>query len=130
MEDRKAISPIGWNNRGEGMSREIYIERSFSAASTAIIQTANDICENYAQQGYDLSLRQLYYQFVSRALLPNTEQNYKRLGSIISDARLAGLLDWDYIKDRGRETPVREIPVLRSLRGCRRQGRRAIIRIC
>ena len=86
------------------MSREIYIERSFSAASTAIIQTANDICENYAQQGYDLSLRQLYYQFVSRALLPNTEQNYKRLGSIISDARLAGLLDWDYIKDRGRET--------------------------
>lgn len=54
------------------------------------------------QQGYDLTLRQLYYQFVSRNWLVNKDQSYKRLGSIISDARRAGLIDWDRIVDRTR----------------------------
>ena len=40
---------------------------------------------------------------MSRDLLANTVQNYKRLGGIISDARLAGLIDWDSIEDRTRE---------------------------
>lgn len=84
--------------------KEFFIDKNFGAASLAIIATAKDICEDYAAQGYDLSLRQLYYQFVSKDLLANTEANYKKLGNIISDARLAGLIDWDAIKDRGRET--------------------------
>ncbi len=53
-------------------------------------------------QGYELTLRQLYYQFVARDLIPNTMQSYKRLASIISDARLAGLIDWNAIVDRTR----------------------------
>ena len=56
----------------------------------------------YAAQGYDLTLRQLYYQFVSRDLLPNRQSEYKRLGDIINDARLAGLVDWEAIVDRTR----------------------------
>jgi len=70
--------------------------------AVAIIGQATAICQGYARQGYDLTLRQLYYQFVARALIPNTMQSYKRLGSIINKARLAGLLDWDYIVDRTR----------------------------
>jgi hypothetical protein len=61
---------------------------------------------SYAAQGYDLSLRQLYYQFVAHHGLDNTEQNYKMLGVVVSDARLAGLLDWDSLVDRGRSTIV------------------------
>lgn len=49
-----------------------------------------------------LTLRQLYYQFVARALIPNTMQSYKRLGDILNKARLAGLLDWNFIVDRTR----------------------------
>ena len=49
-----------------------------------------------------LTLRQLYYQLVSRDLIPNTERSYKRVGSIINDARLAGLIDWSAIEDRTR----------------------------
>lgn len=49
-----------------------------------------------------LTLRQLYYQFVARAIIENKDTEYKRLGSIINDARLAGLLDWDYLEDRTR----------------------------
>jgi hypothetical protein len=67
-----------------------------------IIVQANAICTDYGNQGYDLTLRQLYYQFVARGLIPNTQQSYKRLGDIINKARLAGLLDWDSIIDRTR----------------------------
>lgn len=67
-----------------------------------IVTQANTICANYQEQGYDLTLRQLYYQFVARDIIPNTHRSYKRLGSIVDSARLAGLLDWDYIVDRTR----------------------------
>jgi hypothetical protein len=67
-----------------------------------IIDTANQIIETYRQQGFDLTLRQLFYQFVSRDIIENTERSYKRLGSIINDARLAGLIDWEAITDRTR----------------------------
>jgi len=84
------------------MPREAYIERKFSPASMALITKAEEICRSYAAQGFDLTLRQLYYQFVARDLLPNKQSEYKRLGSVVNDARLAGLLDWDYIVDRTR----------------------------
>lgn len=76
--------------------------KNFSDGSLDIIARAEVICADYAAQGFDLTLRQLYYQFVSRGWLANRQTEYKRLGSIINDARLAGLLDWDYIVDRTR----------------------------
>lgn len=83
--------------------KRAFVAKRFNPEHLAIIKTADEILDDYATQGYDLSLRQLYYQFVARNLLPNTERSYKNLGNIISDARLAGLLDWDMIKDRTRE---------------------------
>jgi len=67
-----------------------------------IIGQANQIITDYRAQGFDLTLRQLYYQFVSRDIIPNRDKEYKRLGSIINDARLAGLIDWEAIVDRTR----------------------------
>ena len=82
--------------------KQLFVEKNFKDASLAIISEANDIIEEYRAQGFILTLRQLYYQFVARALLPNTQQSYKRLGSIINDARLAGMVDWYSIEDRTR----------------------------
>lgn len=79
-----------------------YIEREFKPKTLAMIAQANAICEEYQDQGYDLTLRQVYYQFVARGLFENTDRNYKNLGSAINDARLAGLMDWDFITDRTR----------------------------
>jgi len=79
-----------------------YISKTFTSKSREIIDRANQICADYQRQGYDLTLRQLYYQFVSKGWIPNKDTEYKRLGNIISDARLAGLLDWGYIVDRTR----------------------------
>jgi hypothetical protein len=84
--------------------REAFIERRFAAASLEMIDLANGILDEYEAQGFRLSLRQLYYQLVARGLLPNTVRSYKNLGSLVSDARLAGLIDWQMIEDRGRET--------------------------
>lgn len=84
------------------MPRIAYTETRFKPASLDLIRTAEAICADYARQGFDLTLRQLYYQFVARGHLANKQTEYKRLGSLINDARLAGLIDWNYIVDRTR----------------------------
>lgn len=72
------------------------------ASSREVIDQANGIIAAYAAQGYELTLRQLYYQFVARDLIPNNQRSYKRLGSIIDKGRKAGLVDWGAIVDRTR----------------------------
>lgn len=72
------------------------------ADARALVRTADEICSEYGAQGFDLTLRQLYYQFVARDIIANTPQSYNRLGDIVSRARMAGMLDWDYIVDRTR----------------------------
>jgi hypothetical protein len=88
------------------MACETFIARNFSPETLRIIERSQSIVTQYAAQGYDLSVRQLYYQHVARGWLDNNERNYKRLGSIINDARLAGLIDWGRIKDRNRQTLI------------------------
>lgn len=84
------------------MARIAYEDWNPSPNSRAIVRIADEICAEYAAVGYDLTLRQLYYQFVARDLIPNTQRSYDNLGATIDRARKAGLLDWDYIVDRTR----------------------------
>jgi len=78
----------------------------FRADSKAVLKQALTIMGEYAAKGFDLTLRQLYYQFVARGWLANNERNYKRLGGIISDGRLAGVIPWDAICDRTRHCRI------------------------
>ena len=84
--------------------KEKFIDHKFNGASLKLIVTVNDILREYAVQNYRLSLRQLYYQLVARGKIENSVKSYKRIGNLISDARLSGLVDWNMIEDRGRET--------------------------
>jgi hypothetical protein len=68
------------------MPKIAYVENNFRPEKLAIIATANQIIEDYRRQGYTLTLRQLYYQFVSRALIPNSERSYKNLGTAVRPA--------------------------------------------
>jgi len=79
-----------------------YETKRFSSQTMTTINDAITIIDLYQAQGFKLTLRQLYYQFVARALIPNTDKAYNRLGNIISDARRAGLIDWNSIEDRTR----------------------------
>lgn len=84
------------------MPKIAYESIRFKSKSLAIIAQAEQICQQYAADGYELTLRQLYYQFVARDLLPNTDKSYNSLGSIINDARMAGMIDWYHLTDRHR----------------------------
>jgi hypothetical protein len=84
------------------MPRIRYVDMAFGTKRMAVVDQATEICEEYARQGFSLTLRQLYYQFVARGLLVNKQSEYKRLGEILNDARLAGLFDWNYLIDRTR----------------------------
>ena len=107
--------------------KERFVSKNFASKTLAVIEYANEIFDDLAR--YQLTLRQLYYQFVGRDLFPddrwwfwvestrrwirdpthdnaastkNADPNYKWLGGIINDARLAGLVDWDRMEDRMR----------------------------
>jgi hypothetical protein len=82
--------------------REKFKNFNFKPDTIAMINRANTIIRDLQEQGYTLTLRQLYYQLVARDIIPNKQTEYKRLGSILNDARLAGLVDWDAIEDRTR----------------------------
>lgn len=86
--------------------KEMFVEHKFNAASLKVIEIANGILNEYRAMGYRLSLRQLYYQLVARDYIENSVKSYKRIGNMISDARLAGMIDWEMIEDRGRETVI------------------------
>jgi hypothetical protein len=79
-----------------------YVPKKFNAAHETTVLNAIAICEEYEAKGHVLTLRQLYYQFVARGLIENTQRSYKNLGSIINHARLAGRVDWDHLQDRTR----------------------------
>lgn len=79
-----------------------YQEKNFRLDSLCLIEQVNTIIAEYQSKGYELTLRQVYYQMVARDIIPNNERSYKNMGNLISDARLAGLVDWDAIIDRTR----------------------------
>lgn len=88
------------------MGKQAFKKISFSAEKLDLIDTCNHIIADYVAQGLRLTLRQLYYQLVSGNVIPNTEKSYKNVGKLVSDARLAGLMDWDAIEDRNREPMI------------------------
>lgn len=88
----------------------------FSDQSRDRIDKCNEIIEAYQAQGLRLTLRQLYYQLVTRNVITNEEKSYKNLGSLIADARMAGLVDWSAIEDRVRQPREQaEWPSIQSL---------------
>ena len=80
-----------------------YRLKRFGTAARAMIAKVNEIITDYGEQGYTLALRQLFYQLVVKNLIANTEKEYAKLGSLITDARMSGVISWSAIEDRGRE---------------------------
>lgn len=79
-----------------------YKEINFRGKSLDLIKLINQVVDEYSSQGYELTLRQTYYQLVARGYIQNNERSYKNIGNLINDGRLAGLIDWHSITDRTR----------------------------
>jgi hypothetical protein len=79
---------------------------NFRAESLARIDQCNKIIADYQSQGLRLTLRQLYYQLITINAFPNIERSYKNLSTLVTDARMAGMMDWDAIEDRARQPNI------------------------
>lgn len=60
--------------------------------------------KRFTLEGYTLTGRQLFYQLVKDNAVPNAEKVYKRILSLLVDLRYNGVIDWDAIEDRARES--------------------------
>ena len=78
--------------------RDIHLSKS-NLERLALI---NSIIEEYQDDGYVLTLRQLYYQLVSRDIISNKITEYAKLSNLLKEGRMAGIVDWDAIEDRLR----------------------------
>lgn len=63
----------------------------------------NGIIEDYQEMGYTLTLRQLYYQLVSKDVIPNSDKEYAKLSILLKEGRMSGQVDWEAIEDRLRQ---------------------------
>lgn len=85
------------------MAKEQFRDKlGLSKANTIRLETINNILEEYALDNYILTLRQLYYQLVSRDVIPNSQKEYAKLSILLTKGRMAGIVDWKAIEDRGR----------------------------
>lgn len=78
---------INWNPRKE--TREL-------------IEHCNLVISEYQDGGLSLTLRQLYYQLVSRNIIPNSKRSYDGLSVKVTKARRSGMISWYAIEDRTR----------------------------
>jgi hypothetical protein len=76
--------------------------RYWQTTKEEVVQHIIQIVNEYAKDGYVLTLRQLHYQMVTQNWIVNHISAYKKLGNILDDCRYGGVIDWDAIEDRGR----------------------------
>lgn len=84
------------------MKESFHSKTQLGPKRLARLNQINDILEEYVADGYVLTLRQLYYQLVSRDIIPNNDKEYKKLGEILVAGRMSGVVDWAAIEDRVR----------------------------
>lgn len=84
------------------MAKIYFRDAKISRKGMLMLQKVNDIIEEYQENDYVLTLRQLYYQLVSRDVIPNKVQEYSKLSILLKEGRMAGYVDWEAIEDRLR----------------------------
>lgn len=99
-------------------------QKKLGQATLDIIYAANHVLAEYASKGHSVTLRQLYYQFVARGYTGgvNTKAMYENIGRAINTGRLAGLISWTSIEDRGRN--LRGLNHFSNISECLAQARK------
>lgn len=82
--------------------KEKFREIRLSKKNKEKLVLINNIIQDYKDDGYVMTLRQLYYQLVSRAVIPNKQSEYAKLSKLLKEGRMAGIVDWEAIEDRLR----------------------------
>lgn len=114
-EQRMTILKAYWKEMGKqrhkqfinkqlnnSMSRIKFRDIRMGNANKGRLEIINSIISEYQKDGYILTLRQLYYQLVSRDVIPNKKTEYAKLSILLKEGRMAGIVDWAAIEDRLR----------------------------
>jgi len=83
-----------------------YKPNTFRKKSLALISMIEPLMVSYREQGFTLTVRQIFYQMVARDVLPNSEKSYNQVGDLCKKGREYGLLPWDIV-DRTRQIIAR-----------------------
>ena len=83
--------------------KQAFRDQRITETRGAMIQTINEILNDYSRQGYKLTLRQLYYQLVARDIVANVPREYAKLSQTCVIGRMNGLIDWSMLEDRVRK---------------------------
>ena len=68
------------------------------AKTIALVDTARAVLA----QHHPMTVRQVYYQLVSRQVIENTRSQYQAVSNALVEARQSGEISWDWIEDRLR----------------------------
>jgi hypothetical protein len=77
-----------------------------SKASKTYLDKVNEIIDDFDKMGHKLTLRQLYYQLVGKAIIENETSSYRKLSTLLTDGRMSGFVDWDIFEDRLRKPQI------------------------
>lgn len=75
---------------------------SLSKPNKLKLEIINEIIEGYVARDLRLTLRQLYYQLVTKNIIPNNDKEYNKIGDLLVKGRMCGIVDWASIVDRNR----------------------------
>lgn len=66
--------------------------------SVALLETAREVLAAH----HPMTVRQVFYQLVSRQVIENTRSQYQAVSNLLVEARKDGSIPWDWIEDRLR----------------------------
>lgn len=84
------------------MKQAYGVQKRITKKRRQLIESIDAIASEYSAQGMRITVRQVYYQCVSRGIMPNSKKEYEKISDLVADGRMAGLIDWDAIEDRTR----------------------------
>jgi hypothetical protein len=62
-----------------------------------------DVAREVLAEHHPMTLRQVYYQLVSRQVIENNRGQYQAVSNLLVDARKEGVIPWDWMEDRLRQ---------------------------
>src|SRR3712207_6621494 len=74
-------------------------QRRTKAQTEELISVIIDILDAH----HPMTVRQVYYQLVSRQLIDNKRTAYQAVSRLIVKARISGLIPWEWVEDRLRK---------------------------
>lgn len=79
-------------------------DKRLSAGVLKLIDVCNSVIDEYEGKGYNVTVRQIYYQLVARGHTggENSPRMYAQIQAALNTGRMQGLVSWSALEDRGR----------------------------